>query len=164
MNKYRIKSHPILNVKEREKVTLYWKGEKIEGYKGEMLASTLFANGVRIFGHHHKDNSPQGIFCANGQCSQCMVIVNGLPVKSCMTPVKEGMRVEPLENYPKLPESNEIPEFGPPRIIKTGVLIIGLGGKLVLQTHKFFGSREIPRFQRKHAARRLRCGRIPDTR
>ncbi len=169
MNKYRIKSHPILNVKEREKVTLYWKGEKIEGYKGEMLASTLFANGVRIFGHHHKDNSPQGIFCANGQCSQCMVIVNGLPVKSCMTPVKEGMRVEPLENYPKLPESNEIPEFGPPRIIKTGVLIIGggpagmsaahelgkkgidtiiiddrhrLGGKLVLQTHKFFGSQQ----------------------
>ena len=27
---------------------------------------------------------PQGIFCANGQCAQCSVIADGLPVKSCM--------------------------------------------------------------------------------
>lgn len=169
MDTHRIKTHPILNVSEGERVTFFWKGEKLEGYKGEMLASGLFANGIRIFGHHPKDHSPQGIFCANGQCSQCMVIVNGVPVKSCMTPLAEGMRVEPLENYPKLPESEEIPEFGTPRIIKTGVLIVGggpagmsaanelgkkgiktiivddrhrLGGKLVLQTHKFFGSQQ----------------------
>ena len=169
MDTHRIKSHPILSVNKREKVTFYWKGEKLEGYKGEMLASSLFANGIRIFGHHPKDKSPQGIFCANGQCSQCMVIVNGLPVKSCMTPLKEGMRVEPLENYPKLPADDKMPEFGTPRVIKVGVLIIGggpagmsaanelgkkgidaiivddrhrLGGKLVLQTHKFFGSQQ----------------------
>ena len=38
---------------------------------------------IRVFGHHHKDGAPQGIFCANGQCAQCMVIADGLPLKSC---------------------------------------------------------------------------------
>ncbi len=169
MKDFRIGSHPILDVKKREKIGFFWNGKKIYGYEGEMLASSLFANGIRIFGHHPKDHSPQGIFCANGQCSQCMVTVNGFTVKSCMTPLKEGMRVEPLENYPSLPIDNEIPEFSPPRTIKTTVLIIGggpagmsaaielgqrgidtiivddrhkLGGKLVLQTHKFFGSQQ----------------------
>ena len=58
------------------------------------LSSALIANGIHIFGHHPKDNSPQGIFCANGQCSQCMVIADGLPVKACMTAVKENMIVQ----------------------------------------------------------------------
>jgi len=51
--------------------------------EGETIASALFANGVRVFGHHHRDGAPQGMFCANGQCAQCMVIADGLPVKSC---------------------------------------------------------------------------------
>lgn len=169
MKEFRIGSHPILDVKKRKKLNFFWNGKKMEGYEGEMLASSLFANGVRIFGHHPKDHSPQGIFCANGQCSQCMVVVNGFTAKSCMTPLEKDMRVEPLEDYPSLPADNEIPKFSPPRTIKTTVLIIGggpagmsaaielgqkgidtiivddrhrLGGKLVLQTHKFFGSQE----------------------
>ena len=167
MKDLRIDSHPILEVRKRNKVKFYWNGEELEGIEGEMLSSSLFANDIKIFGHHPKDKSPQGIFCANGQCSQCMVTINGLPVKSCMTPLKAGMRVEPLENYPKLPEDNKILKFTPPKELKTDVLIVGggpagmnaaielskyniktiivddrhrMGGKLVLQTHKFFGS------------------------
>ena len=131
-----------------------------------MIASALIANGVHSFGHHPKDNSPQGIFCANGQCAQCAVIANGLPVKSCMTPVQNNMIVQSCEGLPELPEVADNPKFEPIEEIETEVLIIGggpsglsaaielskhnvplilvddkseLGGKLVLQTHKFLG-------------------------
>ena len=137
------------------------------GYEGEMISSALVAGGVYIFGHHYKDNSPQGIFCANGQCSQCLVMADGLAVKSCMTPLKAEMVVESVEGLPKIPADNRIPRTAEIPLKEVDVLIIGggpaglsaaielgklnvntlivddkdrLGGKLVLQTHKFFGS------------------------
>ena len=139
----------------------------MNGYENEMISSALFANGIHIFGHHHKDNSPQGIFCANGQCSQCLVIADGRAVKSCMTPLKTGMAVQSVEGLPAVPEDDIIPATGEIPVKEVDVLIIGggpaglsaaielgrlgidtlivddkdrLGGKLVLQTHKFFGS------------------------
>ena len=163
----RIKYHPILEVKEKKTIPFYWNGRRLLAQEGEMIASALIANGVHTFGHHPKDNSPQGIFCANGQCAQCAVIANGLPVKSCMTPVQNNMIVQSCEGLPELPEVADNPKFEPIEEIETEVLIIGggpsglsaaielskhnvplilvddkseLGGKLVLQTHKFFGS------------------------
>jgi NADPH-dependent 2,4-dienoyl-CoA reductase/sulfur reductase-like enzyme/Fe-S-cluster-containing hydrogenase component 2/bacterioferritin-associated ferredoxin len=86
-----------------------------------------------------------------------------------MTKVSEGMEVYPLEGLPEVPESNGNFEFQDIKELQYQVLIIGggpaglraatvigekgvktllvddknhLGGKLVLQTHKFFGSVE----------------------
>jgi sarcosine oxidase subunit alpha len=168
-DEYRVQEHPILPVDEREAIEFYWKGEKLLAREGETIASALFANGLRIFGHHKKDGAPQGMFCANGQCAQCMVIADGLPVKSCMVPVTPGVRVEPVDGDPKLPPLEKELKFGDIEEIEVECLIIGggpaglsaaielgklgvktlivddkhrLGGKLVLQTHKFFGSIE----------------------
>src|SRR5574338_68292 len=100
MPEYRIKKHPILPIPDREKVTFFWQGTPITAFEGETIASALFANGIRVFGHHHKDGSPQGIFCANGQCAQCLVLANDKPVKSCMELVHDGARVEPADGLP----------------------------------------------------------------
>ncbi|HSG27469.1 MAG TPA: (2Fe-2S)-binding protein, partial [Candidatus Krumholzibacterium sp.] len=59
--------------------------------EGEAITSALYASGIKVFGHHPRDGAPQGIFCVNGQCSQCMVIADGRPVKGCMTIAGEGM-------------------------------------------------------------------------
>ena len=169
MTKHRITKHPILAIPEKKVVTFTWNGRKLTGYSEEMISSALLANGIHIFGHHHKDNSPQGIFCANGQCSQCMVICDGRPVKSCMTALRDKMVVQRVEGLPALPPDDTIPHIGQIPTTKVQVLIIGggpaglsaaielgklglntlivddkdhLGGKLVLQTHKFFGSVE----------------------
>ena len=103
MNRKRIDKHPILEIPERKEVEFSWNEKRFTGYEGEMIASALFANDIHIFGHHPKDDSPQGMFCANGQCSQCLVIADGLPVKSCMTRLREGMDVRSVDDLPNLP-------------------------------------------------------------
>nr|HID12796.1 (2Fe-2S)-binding protein [Anaerolineae bacterium] len=113
MADYRIWEHPILPVEERLAFEFYWQGRAMQAREGETIGSALFANGVRIFGHHHKDGAPQGIFCANGQCAQCLVMADGLPVKACMTSVRPGMRVEPLDGLPTLPDVHGVPEMRP---------------------------------------------------
>ena len=169
MSGVRIQEHPILPVPEAPTVPFTWKGQPLLAREGETIASALFAQGVRTFGHHHRDGSPQGIFCANGQCAQCSVIADGLSVKSCMVPVRPGMAVEPLEGLASLPDPSEGFRHHAIATRDTEVLILGggpaglsaalelgkagvnvilvddkdrLGGKLVLQTHKFFGSIE----------------------
>ncbi|MGQ9603181.1 MAG: FAD-dependent oxidoreductase [bacterium] len=164
----RIKSHPILDVDSKPTVEFFFDDRKLLARKGEVITSALIASGINIFGRHSKDGSPQGIFCANGQCAQCMVIADGLPVKGCMTTVKPGMRVSPCNGLPELPPLDKPADgFEPIRTLTCDVLIIGggpagitaaleiaphgfdvvivddkhdLGGKLVLQTHSFFGT------------------------
>ncbi len=103
MAEYRISAHPILSPEPHASVTFLWEGRQLTAHAGETIASALFANGIRVFGHHPKDSSPQGIFCANGQCAQCLVLADGMPVKSCMTPVKSGLQVRPVDALPELP-------------------------------------------------------------
>ena len=165
----RITEHPVLQPGARGAVNFTFDGRPCAGLEGEMISSALYANGIKIFSHHKKDSAPQGIFCANGQCAQCAVIADGLSVKSCVTPVKEGMKVETLRGEARLPRAACAAEFGRVEELETDVLIIGggpsglaaaaelgklnvdtlviddktgFGGKLVLQTHKFFGSVE----------------------
>ncbi len=169
METCRIQQHPILPVAERPDVRFYWNGAPLTARGTEMISSALIANGIATFGRHHRDGTAQGIFCANGQCSKCLVLADGVPVKSCMTPVRENMSVQSVDGLPVLPAVEGAPALHDIEELATDVLIIGggpagtsaaielgrkgirtllvddkteLGGKLVLQTHKFFGSVE----------------------
>jgi NADPH-dependent 2,4-dienoyl-CoA reductase/sulfur reductase-like enzyme/Pyruvate/2-oxoacid:ferredoxin oxidoreductase delta subunit/bacterioferritin-associated ferredoxin len=169
MSQHRITQHPVLDIPVAETVTFYWQRRPLPARRGEMISSALIANGVKVFGRHHRDGTGQGLFCANGQCSKCMVIANGRPVKSCMTPVRENMVVDSCDGLPELPAADAAPTLADIPETVTDVLVIGggpaglsaaielgrygirtllvddkneLGGKLVLQTHKFFGSVE----------------------
>lgn len=165
----RLEHHPILDIPAApEMVEFTLDGHPLPARRDEMISSALFANGIHVFGRHGKDGSPQGIFCANGQCAQCLVVADGRAVKACITPVRAGMRVETLIGNPTL-DADDAPVHASPRIdqVDTDVLIVGggpagltaaaeiashglavtlcddkatLGGKLSLQTHNFFGS------------------------
>jgi sarcosine oxidase subunit alpha len=165
----RVVRHPVLDPLPGRMVRFTFNGRSLTGREGEAVSSAVLAAGIHVFGHHHKDGSPQGIFCANGQCSQCTLVIDGVPAKSCIVPLREGMAVESLEGLPGLPDSAAGYTAGRPVTVDTDVLILGagpsgmaaavelgragigtlivddkdrLGGKLVLQTHKFFGSQE----------------------
>ena len=74
----RIVAHPVLDpLPTRREVGFRFDGATMVGLEGETIAAALFANGITRFSEHRKGGAPQGIFCANGQCSQCTVIVDG---------------------------------------------------------------------------------------
>jgi aerobic-type carbon monoxide dehydrogenase small subunit (CoxS/CutS family) len=42
-----------------------------------------------------KKGSPRQMFCGIGRCTDCVMTVDGIPgVRTCVTEVREGMRVE----------------------------------------------------------------------
>ena len=92
----RINKHPILGEFEKDrKVTFFFDGKEIEGYEGEPIAAALMANGITTHRHTRQRGTPRGIFCAIGRCTDCVMIVDGeLNVRTCITPLKEGMNVE----------------------------------------------------------------------
>lgn len=100
----RITEHPILDEPlDRKKATLYYNGHPIEAYEDEPIASALMAAGIRVMRTTAKYHEPRGIFCAIGRCTDCMMIVDGVPnTRTCVTYVQDGMRVERQEGLASL--------------------------------------------------------------
>lgn len=92
----RIEEHPILGEPQKgKKVTFLYDGKEIEGYEGEPIAAALKAAGVMVHRYTAKQHKPRGIFCAIGRCTDCVMVVDGKPnIRTCVTPLKAGMRVE----------------------------------------------------------------------
>lgn len=163
----RIRQHPILQFDRSKKIRFSYEGRSIEAYEGETVAAALHAAGIRILSHSVKFHRPRGFFCGIGKCSSCLMRVNGVPnVRTCILPVSQDMVVE-APDPPRLPhapfEEHSVKE------LHADVLVVGagpagvsaaieaaeqgarvvlvdenprLGGQLIKQTHKFFGSRE----------------------
>ncbi|WP_297506440.1 FAD-dependent oxidoreductase [Thermococcus sp.] len=166
----RLKEHPILHFKRGRELTIYFEGKPIKAYEGETIAMALHASGIRVLNYSLNKKRPRGLFCAIGKCSSCLMVVNGIPnVRTCITLVEDGMRIERQRGKARLPTKAKPPEFRDARVVKADVVVVGggpaglmaainasdagasvvlidenpmLGGQLVKQTHKFFGKRE----------------------
>lgn len=92
----RISEHPILGEPEKGRlITFTYDGTEMQGYEGEPIAAALKAAGVMVHRHTKKYGMPRGIFCAIGRCTDCVMVVDGRPnVRTCVTPLEEGMRVQ----------------------------------------------------------------------
>jgi len=91
----RIEQHPILNFKRGEKITFFFNGQEMESYSGETIAAALHAAGIRELIKSPVLHRPRGLFCAIGNCSSCLMVVDSQPnVRICITKVKPGMKVE----------------------------------------------------------------------
>ena len=167
----RIEEHPVIDFgkRRRRKITIYFEGKPIEAYEGEPIAEALHAAGVRVLNYTPRGR-PRGLFCAIGKCSSCLMKVNGVPnVRTCITLVEDGMKVERQKGLEPLPRDYRPPKWKDAKKIEGDVIIIGggpagimaaissadhganailvdenplLGGQLIKQTHKFFGKRE----------------------
>jgi sarcosine oxidase subunit alpha len=69
-------------------------GRRYRARKGDTVAGALYRSGVKILTRSIKFHRPRGLHCGSGDCPNCLVNVNGVPnVRSCITPVSEGMVV-----------------------------------------------------------------------
>ena len=95
----RIVGHPILeDLKDRKKVLIDVDGKKIEAFEGEPIAAAMFAAGLRSSRTTPKYDEPRGVYCNRGRCTDCIMKVDGVPnIRTCITMVKEGMKVESLK-------------------------------------------------------------------
>lgn len=164
----RIRAHPIVDFQKRKQIPFYFQKKKIFGEEGDTIASALHAAGVRTLTTSLKYESPRGFFCGIGKCSSCLMRVNGIPnVRTCIAPLKQDIYVEMQDKLAALPASDFTAE--PTTTLSIDVLIVGagpaglcaaiesatqgasvlvvdenqsVGGQLVKQTHKFFGSKQ----------------------
>jgi predicted molibdopterin-dependent oxidoreductase YjgC len=92
----RIESHPVIDGYNKGKtVRFFFNGAEMEGCEGEPVAAALRALGVKIHRYTVNRHEPRGIFCAIGRCTDCVMVVDGVPnVRTCTTPLAGGMRVE----------------------------------------------------------------------
>ena len=92
----RVLRHPILGpLRDVPRVTIQVDGVEITALEGEPIAAAIAAIGKKVHRYTTKRSEPRGVFCAIGQCTDCAMIVNGIPnVRTCITPVAEGMVVE----------------------------------------------------------------------
>jgi len=91
----RIEEHPILGKPdERKEVAFTCDGKTLTGFEGEPIAAALKAAGIMIHRYTKRQHKPRGIFCAIGRCTDCVMVVDGIPnVRTCVTSLKEGMDV-----------------------------------------------------------------------
>ncbi len=164
----RISDHPILSFPKKEAFTFSYQGREVSAKKGETIAAALHNEGITDLSHSGEKGRKRGLFCAIGKCSSCLMKVDGVPnVRTCITMAKEGMEVEKQTGFPEIPF--ETSSFSPENIGEKSpdVLVIGggpaglkasltaaragasilvvdenplLGGQMIKQTHKFFGS------------------------
>lgn len=105
----RVDRHPILGDSARpENLRIWVSGREIEAREGETIAAAMLAAGMRICRTTAKTGEPRGIFCGIGQCTDCVMQVDGVPnVRTCITRVREGMIVERQEGLGRWEDCNE---------------------------------------------------------
>jgi predicted molibdopterin-dependent oxidoreductase YjgC len=95
----RIVRHPVLgDLQEGRKVLVTVDGEPLEAFEGEMIAAALMAAGKDVFRLTKRFHRSRQLFCGIGRCTDCVMVVDGVPnVRTCVTPVREGMVIETQE-------------------------------------------------------------------
>ena len=85
---------PTLRIDPSEIRSLTYRGKSYTGVAGDTIATALFAGGVRIFARSLKYHRPRGLYSLDGECSNTMMAVNGIPnVRTENTLLEDGMTV-----------------------------------------------------------------------
>ena len=90
----RLSNLSTLRVNLQGAVPFVYKDRTFFGLEGDSLATALFANGVRIFARSLKYHRPRGLYSLDGECSNTMMEVDGIPnVRTETTQLADRQRV-----------------------------------------------------------------------
>jgi predicted molibdopterin-dependent oxidoreductase YjgC len=106
----RILDHPTLGqLPPAEMVEITVDGRKVTARDGETIAASLIAAGIRVFRTMPRSGEARGGYCLVGRCSDCLMQVDGeLNVRVCVTPTRDGMRVETQHGLGKFDRGVEL--------------------------------------------------------
>jgi len=160
---YKIDKHPILDVKDGEKVTFTYNGQKVTGQKGFTIAAALHQAGFPVHSHSIADRK-RSLECGIGKCGACEMLVDGQIKRICITKVDDVKEVKEVP-HDYTPEHIHEDDADAVKVFKTAVAIIGagpaglaareelnkhnienivvdnnseIGGQFNMQTHQFF--------------------------
>jgi predicted molibdopterin-dependent oxidoreductase YjgC len=96
VNKLRVREHPVLgSLSEGKIIQITVDGKPLPAVEGEPILAALAAHGIRECRTTMHKGEPRWFYCGIGRCTDCVMIVDGIPnVRTCVTPVVDGMRVE----------------------------------------------------------------------
>ncbi len=78
-------------------------GRRVQGFRGDTVASALYAQGTRVFSRSFKYHRPRGLLCCSGNCPNCLVTVGDEPnVRACTRAVEPDLRVRSQNAWPSL--------------------------------------------------------------
>jgi NADPH-dependent 2,4-dienoyl-CoA reductase/sulfur reductase-like enzyme len=106
-----------------DRATLVVGGRAIECRLGDTVAAALVDAG-ELTCRVTRTGEPRGIFCGMGVCHDCVMNVDGVPLRTCMTAVRDGMQVE-VEADAKPPRPLEARLE--PVVLAPEVLVVGAG-------------------------------------
>lgn len=86
---------PTLKIDPSHAVTVKYHDIPYPGFAGDSVATALFARGVKIFGRSLKYHRPRGLYSLDGECSNTLMEIDGIPnERSENLPAREGMVVK----------------------------------------------------------------------
>ncbi|MBU2547305.1 MAG: (2Fe-2S)-binding protein [Proteobacteria bacterium] len=92
----RLTPSPTWRIDPEIPLTFKYEGKNMTGLTGDTVASALYANGVRIFSRSVKYHRPRGLYSLDGESSNSLMEVDGLPnVRTETTWLRPGMVVRP---------------------------------------------------------------------
>ena len=85
---------PTLRIDPAQNIRFRYCGRLMHGAAGDTVATASYSNGIRIFSRSFKYHRPRGLYSMDGESSNCMVEINGIPnVKAEITYLQEGMDI-----------------------------------------------------------------------
>jgi len=85
-------------------------GLPVPAFEGESVAAALFAAGTRVLRTTARHGAPRGLYCGIGVCFECVMTVDRRPnVRTCQTPVRDGLRVETQQGEGRWPDASSKP-------------------------------------------------------
>lgn len=93
-------SSPTLGVNPGKPVEFTYGSRQMQGCEGDTIATALFAQGIRIFSRSLKYHRPRGLFSLDGESSNTMMEVNGIPnvrTETCL--LHAGAEVHPQNSF-----------------------------------------------------------------
>jgi sarcosine oxidase, subunit alpha len=101
----RIEPHPNSDGPPPRMTRFSFDGTEVDGVEGEPLIAALLAAGIRVLCTMPRTAEARGAYCLVGRCSDCLVIVDGVPNKrACVERVRTGMAVDTQHGLGTWPE------------------------------------------------------------